>query len=474
MKDKISVVLFTIFFLLFLNITPIYATEDENVTSTNTVIENEASENNTIKEETAISEETEKQEDKKEDNKKEENDSIKKIEKKIIRSKSISFNCTHTGNLNSKQYIRKKAKLNSKKTVVIKRGKKVTILDEKDNFYKIKYKKGKKKYIGFIKKKYIVLNANFTLATGKTRKLKTILTPNDSTDKIIYKSNNKNVAIVNSNGEITARKRGQVIITAKTESGKKDYVIINVKKGKASKKEYMRLNKIAYEISKKCKNVKRIVYGKSILEENLEAYEITGNGSNSKVIFIETGLHGYEDEYPKDAKVFVKLANKLIRFYAKNPEELKDYTMVVVPCANPDGTLYGKNNYRANKKNAFGRCTYKGIDMNRDFKDKLFKARESRKLRNLMNKYKDRIKINIDVHGWEDSVLGDKKIVKKFIKYVGNKTNRKGQYGGNQGFIIDYTRKKYKAHSALVEFKNSKSVKAENVEKAISSILDIY
>lgn len=462
MKDKISIVLFISLIFIFFNLTPIYATEDENVANTNTIIENETIENNTIEEEAAIIDENEKQEDK----------SVE--EKKTIKSKSISFNCIHTGNMSSKQYLRKKANLNSKKTVVIKKGKKVTILGEKNNFYKIKYKKGKKKFIGFIKKKYIIFNANIMLTTGKIKILKPVLTPGNSTDRIIYKSNNKKVAIVNSNGEITARKSGMVKITATTESGKKDYIIINVKKEKNEKKEYMRLNKRAYDISKNYKNVKRIIYGKSILEENLEAYEILGNGSNSKVIFIETGLHGYEDEYPKDAKVFVKLANKLIEFYAKNPEELKDYTMVVVPCANPDGTLYGKNNYRANKKNAFGRCTYKGIDMNRDFKDELFKARESRKLRKLMNKYKDRIKINIDIHGWEDSVLGDKKIVKKFIKYVGNKTNRKGQYGGNQGFIIDYTRKKYKAHSALVEFKNSKSVKVKDVEKAISSILDIY
>ena len=43
--------------------------------------------------------------------------------------------------------------------------------------------------------------------------------------------------------------------------------------------------------------------------------------------------------------------------------------MVVVPCANPDGTISGKNNYRAEIKGAFGRCTYKGKDMNRDFKN---------------------------------------------------------------------------------------------------------
>ncbi len=465
MKLKISSICLILFFIIMINVNTIYATEDENVI--NQVIENEIIDNNTIDEKTETSEETEKQENKKELEEQSES-------KKTIKSTGITLNYTHTGFLKSRQYVRKKANMKSKKTFALKRGKKVTVLSEKSGFYKIQYKKGNKRYSGYIKKKHIELKANFSLTEGKTKKIKSTIIPKNSTDRVRYKTSNKNIATVDSSGIIIAKKNGEVKITAITESGKKDYIIINIKKRNASKKEYMKLNKRAYYISKKYKNVRRIIYGKSILEENLEAYEITGNGSNTKVIFIEAGLHGYEDEYPKDAKVIIKLANKLIEFYAKNTEELKDYTMVVVPCANPDGTLYGKNNYRANKKNAFGRCTYKGIDMNRDFKDKLFKARESRKLRKLMNKYKDRLKINIDIHGWEDSVLGDKKIVKKFLKYVGNKTNRKGQYGGNQGFVIDYTRKKFKAHSALVEFKNSKSVKVEAFEAAINQIITIY
>ena len=370
------------------------------------------------------------------------------------------------------QYLKKKAKANSKKIIYIKKSKKVTILGEKNNFYKVELKKGKKKYKGYIKKKYITLNPNFSIKEGNTKTLQPVLTPKNSTDKIKYKSSNKSIATVNSAGVITAMKTGEVKITATTETGKKDYVVVKVKKNKT--RGIWSLNKKAAEIAKTHENVTRIVYGKSVLGQELEAYEIKGNGKNSKVMFIEAAVHGFEDDYPKDAKVIVTLANNLVEYYAENPKKLKDYTFVIVPCVNPDGTLYGKNNYRADKKNAYGRCTYKGVDINRDFRKKKFKAQESKALRDLMKRYSDRIKVNIDLHGWEDSVLGDKKIVKAFRKYVGNKKDKSGMYGGKNGYVISYTSGKLKAHSALVEFKNSKSVKIKNVRKAINAVVDAY
>ena len=451
--------------------------EQNNVTKTqqekNSEEEKNEQENNNEKEQKNEKENNTETENKKneEENAKENNQKIETIsqnnQKKEIKSKSISFKYEHTGNLNSTQYIRKKSNNKSKKIINIKKNKKVKILSEKNGFYKIEYKKGKKKYKGYIKKKYISLNTNISIKEGNTKTLNPIQKPSNSTDKVKYKSSNKKIAVVNPSGVITAIRKGKVKITATTESGKTDYIVIKVK-------ENTNLNKKAHTIANMYDNVKKIIYGKSVLGEDLEAYEIKGSGNNSKVMFIESAVHGFEDEYPKDAKVIVKLANDLVEYYAKNPSKLKDYTFVIIPCVNPDGTLYGKNNYRANKKNAFGRCTYKGIDINRDFDKKRFKAKESRALKKLMKKYSDRIKVNIDLHGWEDSVLGDKKIVKAFRKYVGNKKDKSGLYGGKNAFVISYTNKKLKAHSALVEFKNSRSVKTKNVEKAINAVVELY
>ena len=515
-KNKIILVL-TIVFVCVLNISSyVWATDEENVVNENITTENTSStgnnnqSENTQNENTQENEDNNKQEDEKHNennnndesdnkseqdnkaennNKQDENHNKKQEEnqnkgqqeaeadklqevKEIIKSKNITFNYAHTGKTKTAQYLKKKAKANSKKIIYIKKSKKLTILGEKNNFYKVEYKKGKKKYKGYIKKKYISLNTNFSIKEGNTKTLHPVFTPKNSTDKIKYKSSDKSIATVSSAGVITAMKTGEVKITATTETGKKDYAVVKVKKNIT--KGIWNLNKKAAEIAKTHENVTRIVYGKSVLGQDLEAYEIKGNGENLKVMFIEAAVHGFEDEYPKDAKIIVNLANTLVEYYAKNPKKLKDYTFVIVPCVNPDGTLYGKNNYRADKKNAYGRCTYKGVDINRDFRKKKFKAQESKALRNLMKKYYDRIKVNIDLHGWEDSVLGDKKIVKAFRKYVGNKKDKSGMYGGKKGYVIKYTSGELKAHSALVEFKNSKSVKAKKVEKAINALVDIY
>ncbi len=143
--------------------------------------------------------------------------------------------------------------------------------------------------------------------------------------------------------------------------------------------------------------------------------------------------------------------------------------MIIVPSANPDGVIEGKNNYRATKSGAFGRCTFEGIDMNRDFKEGAFKAIESRQLKSLMDEYK--MNIHIDFHGWEDSVIGDPTIVKTFINEVGLSKDKSNRYGSGQGYLIEYTKNTYSAHSAIVEFKNSKSVDATKVENALNKIM---
>lgn len=479
LKDKIIIVTIIWVISIFYSVSHVEATNEENATNETSIEENNSQKENTQNQDKQNNEDTNKEEQQKEDNINEqandnkENNQEKNIteenvqQKEIIKSKNITFNYLHIGKMNSAQYIKKKAKTNSKKIIYIKKSKKVTIIGEKSNFYKIEYKKGKKKYKGYVKKKHISLNANFSIKEGNTKTLQPILIPSNSTDKIKYKSSNKSIARVNALGIVTAIKKGEVRITATTESGKTDYIVIKIK-------ENSNLNKKANTIANLYKNVEKIVYGKSVLGKKLEAYEIKGNGNNSKVMFIESAVHGFEDEYPKDAKVLVKLSNDLVEYYAKNPSKLKDYTLVIIPCVNPDGTLYGKNNYREEKKKAYGRCTYKGIDINRDFDKKRFKAKESKALRNLMQKYSDKIRVNIDLHGWEDSVLGDKKIVKAFRKYVGNKKDKSGQYGGKKAFVIKYTNEELKAHSALVEFKNSRNVKTKNVEKAINAVIKAY
>lgn len=178
---------------------------------------------------------------------------------------------------------------------------------------------------------------------------------------------------------------------------------------------------------------------------------------------------GYEDEYAKDGQILVNLAKTLIEYYSNNPENLGNYQMIIVPSANPDGLIEGKNNWRVGTEGAFGRCTADGVDMNRDFKAGEFKAVESQKLKELMDEYK--MDIHIDFHGWEDSVIGNPTIVKAFRSEVGITKDKSNRYGSGQGYLIEYTKNTYGAKSAIVEFKNSKSVNSTKVEKALNKIM---
>lgn len=229
------------------------------------------------------------------------------------------------------------------------------------------------------------------------------------------------------------------------------------------------LNAKANAAAEKYSNCTRYVYGTSAMGYQLEAYIIKGNGSNNRIIFMDFAVHGFEDEYAKDGKVLVTLGNGLVEYYSAHPELLGNYMLVIVPCANPDGTMFGKNNYRADKSNAFGRCTYKGVDMNRDFMSGHFKATESVALRSLMNKYKPNIYLNF--HGWLDTVLGNPQLVSIFRSNVGLSGDQSNQYGESSGYIIGYVKNNYGAKAALVEFKNSGSVSQTKVINSINKII---
>lgn len=231
----------------------------------------------------------------------------------------------------------------------------------------------------------------------------------------------------------------------------------------------MTLNTKANNVASTYSNTTRLEYGTSYQGRPLEAYLIKGNGSNSKTIFMEFEVHGFEDEYSKDGKVLVNLGNNIVEYYATNPDNLGDYQMIVVPSANPDGVIEGVNNTRVGNGYCFGRCTAAGIDMNRDFKSGCFQAQESQALKSLMNQYP--MNIHLDFHGWENSVIGDTTIVNTFLTECGLSYNKAGRWGSGQGYVIEYTKNAFGAHSSIIEFRNSSSVNAVQVESAINKIM---
>ena len=77
----------------------------------------------------------------------------------------------------------------------------------------------------------IKINENVTnMEEGENKKLTTIITPDNVTDKnITWKSSDKSIATVSTTGEVTAKKYGTVDITATSTNGKTSTIKINIK-----------------------------------------------------------------------------------------------------------------------------------------------------------------------------------------------------------------------------------------------------
>lgn len=78
-------------------------------------------------------------------------------------------------------------------------------------------------------KKVIVNKKSIVLKKGKKVKLKAKLKPANATEKVTFKSSNKKVAKVTKKGVVKAVKKGKCKITVKTASGKKAVVKVTVK-----------------------------------------------------------------------------------------------------------------------------------------------------------------------------------------------------------------------------------------------------
>lgn len=207
-------------------------------------------------------------------------------------------------------------------------------------------------------------------------------------------------------------------------------------------------------------------YGKSGYGRDLEYYKI-GNGS--KVLLSVFGVHGYEDAWDKDSQELKTIAedavNTLKKEYEKgnNAIDLSEWSVYIIPSANPDGRLNGWTNYGP------GRTTVTTkTDINRSFPTgfiPMYSARnytgstplgspEAKNLYNFINKVMDGAseKVLLDVHGWENKTIGDYSIAKYFDREFGFSNIPK--YPG--GFVISYGNA-IGAKSVLLEFPMPKS-----------------
>ncbi|EHK2304210.1 cell wall-binding protein [Clostridium perfringens] len=201
------------------------------------------------------------------------------------------------------------------------------------------------------------------------------------------------------------------------------------------------------------------VYGKSGKGRDLEYYRI---GHGKKVLFSVFGVHGYEDAWSGDSQelkiIAEKSVNRLRSEYNTKGIDLIEWSVYIIPSANPDGRIDGWTN------NGPGRTTVTTKnDINRSFPTgftPFYSARnytgptalgspEAKALYGFINKTMEGAteKVLLDVHGWENKTIGNPSIARYFDNEFGFRNINK--YPG--GFVITYGNA-IGAKSVLVEF----------------------
>lgn len=205
-------------------------------------------------------------------------------------------------------------------------------------------------------------------------------------------------------------------------------------------------------------------YGISQLGNSLRVVVLNDNENVDNTILITSAVHGFEGAYHSDGDILVNELVEVAEYYYCNEHNLKNTRLVIAPMCNPDGIFEGYSD------ESFGRCTYNGTDINRDFKDGGYKAIESVYLKQLIDKYKPNI--HIDIHGWLNALYGDSDIIKHFYNNCLIERKYPNQWGVSKGYVIGYTHQNYDCKSALIEFSDPEVISARRIIATINEILE--
>lgn len=171
-------------------------------------------------------------------------------------------------------------------------------------------------------------------------------------------------------------------------------------------------------------------YGKSGLGKYLKWYKI---GSGANVVFAVFEQHGWEDAWAADGIELVNIAKTMMsKLSAMNQSTFNDWTIYVIPYANPDGITDGYTN------NGPGRCTVsKKVDMNRCWPGNFSPSYTSRNYTgdtslgapealSLAEFISDEIKkvgsgntTVLDIHGWLNKTYGNSQVGSYFAQQFG-------------------------------------------------------
>ena len=160
-------------------------------------------------------------------------------------------------------------------------------------------------------------------------------------------------------------------------------------------------------------------YGQSEMGRDLICHRI-GTQDAARSMLMVFGVHGFEDSYPHDGQVLKLIAENLIDHYTASLQELQDFCLYIIPCANPDGLIDGTTH------NGFGRCNANGYDINRDFPfdwemddsdrnrtgETPLVTAEASAICSLVETIQP--SYGVDVHGWKKGAYGSGRMAENF------------------------------------------------------------
>lgn len=197
-------------------------------------------------------------------------------------------------------------------------------------------------------------------------------------------------------------------------------------------------------------------------------------GFGKNVLFATFAVHGFEDNWYRDGQALTQIAD---RFYNRliNDSDLyiaRNWTVYIFPSVNPDGEYYGTTNAGPGRRTLFSRAPGNaGIDINRSWQSvgteyrrftdarnyngtAPYQAYEAEALRNFLIEHKSNggKTLLIDLHGWENSLIGDQSILNYYAPSFSSAAKKYGQYG--QQYLISWARTDLNAQTALIELPN--------------------
>ena len=218
-------------------------------------------------------------------------------------------------------------------------------------------------------------------------------------------------------------------------------------------------------------------------------------GEGPNVMFATFCLHGFEDSWRADGEVLVNAGKQFYeRLLADKDVDLaKKWTIYIFPEVNPDGRRLGYTNDGPGRTTLYSEVG-QGIDINRSWQTgssyvtytdsrnyngtQGFQAYEAKYLRDflLQHKSKDGQTVLVDLHGWQDQLIGDEEICKYYkTQYPSCRTTGYGRYGTQ--YLITWARQNLGAKVSLVELPLAKDysevINMRLIEKYIEGTLQM-